>query len=44
MKLGVKVQPIQRYEETEYASASFASINQVIEALCIKVKEQVFFA
>ena len=44
MKLGVKVQQIQRYEETEYASASFARINQVIQALEIEVKEEVFFA
>ena len=40
-KLGVKEQQIQRYEETEYASASLSRVNQVIEALDIEVREEV---
>lgn len=40
-KLGVKEQQIQRYEETDYASASLSRVNQVIKALDIEVKEEV---
>ncbi len=32
-RLGVKTQQIQRYESTEYESASFARIRKVVEAL-----------
>lgn len=40
-KLGVKEQQIQRYEETDYASASLNRVNEVIKALDIEVKEEV---
>jgi DNA-binding XRE family transcriptional regulator len=40
-KLGVKEQQIQRYEETDYASASLRRINEVIQALDIEVREEV---
>jgi ribosome-binding protein aMBF1 (putative translation factor) len=40
-KLGVKEQQIQRYEETDYASASLNRINEVIKALDIEVREEV---
>ncbi len=40
-KLGVKEQQIQRYEETDYASASLSRINEVIKALDIKIKEDI---
>jgi transcriptional regulator with XRE-family HTH domain len=40
--LGLKEQQIQRYEATEYASASFERLKEVIAALGIKVKEEVF--
>ena len=40
-RLGLKEQQIQRYEATNYASASLARVNQVIEALGIDVREQV---
>jgi ribosome-binding protein aMBF1 (putative translation factor) len=40
-KLGVKEQQIQRYEETDYASASLSRINEVIKALNIEVKEEI---
>lgn len=41
-RLGLKEQQIQRYEATEYASASFERINEIIHALNIKVHEHVF--
>ena len=44
MKLGIKEQQIQRYEETDYASASLARINEVIKALDIEVKEEIILA
>jgi ribosome-binding protein aMBF1 (putative translation factor) len=40
-KLGVKEQQIQRYEETDYASASLSRLNEVIKALDIEVKEEI---
>lgn len=40
-RLGVKEQQIQRYEATNYASASMERVGQVIEALGIDVREQV---
>jgi ribosome-binding protein aMBF1 (putative translation factor) len=40
-KLGVKEQQIQRYEETDYASASLTRVNEVIKALEIEVKEEI---
>jgi len=40
--LGLKEQQIQRYEATEYASASLARINEVVQALGIDLEKQVF--
>lgn len=40
-KLGLKEQQIQRYEETEYASASLGRLYEVIKALDIEVREEV---
>jgi ribosome-binding protein aMBF1 (putative translation factor) len=40
-KLGLKEQQIQRYEETEYASASLGRVYEVIKALDIEVREEV---
>ena len=40
-RLGLKEQQIQRYEATNYASASMERVGQVIEALGIEVREQV---
>ncbi len=40
-KLGIKEQQIQRYEETDYASASLNRVNEVIRALDIEVREEV---
>lgn len=36
-RLGVKTQQIQRYEATEYESASFARIRKVVEALGLRM-------
>jgi transcriptional regulator with XRE-family HTH domain/Zn-dependent peptidase ImmA (M78 family) len=41
-RLGLKEQQIQRYEATDYASASFTRILEIIQALGIKVREDVF--
>lgn len=41
-RLGIKEQQIQRYEDTEYASASFTRLIEVSQALGIKVREDVF--
>src|SRR5206468_3589307 len=40
-RLGIKEQQIQRYEATGYASASLKRINQVIQALGVRVREEV---
>jgi ribosome-binding protein aMBF1 (putative translation factor) len=40
-RLGMKEQQIQRYEATNYASASMERVGQVIDALGIEVREQV---
>lgn len=40
-RLGLKEQQIQRYEETEYASASFARLVEVSRAIGIQVREEV---
>ena len=39
-KLGLKEQQIQRYEASDYATASFARIKQVIEALNLRITEE----
>ncbi len=36
-RLGVKTQQVQRYEATEYESASFARIRKVIQALGLRM-------
>lgn len=36
-RLGVKTQQIQRYEATEYESASFARVLEVVQALGLKM-------
>ena len=43
-RLGLKEQQIQRYEATEYASASLTRIRAVAEALGLIVHEQVLLA
>lgn len=40
-RLGLKEQQMQRYEATDYASASLARVSEVIAALGIEVKEAV---
>ena len=39
--VGLKEQQIQRYEETEYASASFSRLQEIIAALGLEVKEKI---
>ncbi len=41
-RLGMKEQQIQRYENTEYGSASFTTLVSIVEALDLKVTEDVF--
>jgi ribosome-binding protein aMBF1 (putative translation factor) len=43
-RLGVKEQQVQRYEATEYASASLARVRAVIQALGVTVTEEISFA
>ena len=40
-RLGVKEQQVQRYEATEYSSASLARVRAVISALGVNVREEV---
>jgi ribosome-binding protein aMBF1 (putative translation factor) len=40
-RLGVKTQQIQRYEATEYESASFARIRKVVQALGLRMPKPV---
>jgi ribosome-binding protein aMBF1 (putative translation factor) len=40
-RLGLKEQQIQRYEATDYASASLARVNEIIRALGLKVREEI---
>ncbi len=44
LRLGLKEQQIQRYEATEYASASLSRVGAVIAALNIRVREEVFLS
>ncbi len=39
-RLGLKEQQIQRYEATDYASASFTRIGEVVSALGVQVDEE----
>jgi transcriptional regulator with XRE-family HTH domain/Zn-dependent peptidase ImmA (M78 family) len=41
-KLGLKEQQIQRYEATNYSTASFDRIKEVITALGIKINKEIF--
>lgn len=40
-RLGIKEQQVQRYEDTEYASASFARLLEVSRAIGVQVREEV---
>jgi len=40
--VGLKEQQIQRYEETEYSSASYSRLREIIHALGLEVKEDIF--
>src|SRR6266436_3883135 len=42
-KLGLKEQQIQRYESTDYQGASFDRIQQIVKALGLRVRQEVFF-
>ena len=42
MKLGIKEQQIQRYEASDYQSASLARVSEVIRALGLRVRKEVF--
>jgi ribosome-binding protein aMBF1 (putative translation factor) len=41
-RVGLKEQQIQRYEETDYASASFSRLQEIIEALGLDIEEKIF--
>jgi transcriptional regulator with XRE-family HTH domain len=41
-RLGMKEQQLQRYESTDYRTASMARLREVVEALGITVREEVF--
>lgn len=41
-RLGVKAQQVQRYEATDYMGASLARVGEVVKALGIQVREDVF--
>jgi DNA-binding XRE family transcriptional regulator len=41
-RLGVKEQQVQRYEATDYAGASLSRVTEVIRALGLHVREDVF--
>jgi transcriptional regulator with XRE-family HTH domain len=41
-KLGLKEQQVQRYEATDYAGANLERLGQVIDALGLRVREDVF--
>lgn len=43
-RLGLKEQQIQRYEATDYASASFARVSAIIDALGLSVREEVLLS
>ncbi len=40
--MGLKEQQIQRYEATEYASVSLRRVGEVVAALGLRVKEEVY--
>lgn len=41
-RLGIKEQQLQRYEADEYATASIVRLKQVIQALGLRVREEIF--
>jgi transcriptional regulator with XRE-family HTH domain/Zn-dependent peptidase ImmA (M78 family) len=41
-RLGLKEQQIQQYESTEYAAASITRIQEIIQALGIQIREDIF--
>lgn len=41
-RLGLKEQQVQRYESTDYVSASLGRLKEVIDALGVNVREEVF--
>jgi transcriptional regulator with XRE-family HTH domain/Zn-dependent peptidase ImmA (M78 family) len=41
-RLGMKEQLIQKYENTMYSSASFSRLQEIINALDLKIKEDIF--
>ena len=41
-RVGLKEQQIQRYEETDYASASFSRLQEIIKALGLDIEEKIF--
>ena len=43
-RLGIKPQQVQRYEATEYESASFARIRNAIQALGLRIPKPVRLA
>jgi len=43
-RLGLKEQQVQKYEATDYTSASLERVRAVIQALGVTVKEEVFLA
>ena len=40
-RLGLKEQQIQRYEATEYTSASWSRVSEVVRALGLRVREEI---
>jgi transcriptional regulator with XRE-family HTH domain len=42
VKLGLKEQQIQRYESTDYQGASFDRIQQIVKALGLRIRQEVF--
>jgi ribosome-binding protein aMBF1 (putative translation factor) len=40
-RLGVKSQQIQRYEASDYQTASFARLSEIARLLCLRVRETV---
>ena len=43
-RLGMKEQQLQRYESTDYRSASMARLREIVEALGVTVRGEVFLA
>ena len=41
-RLGMKEQQLQRYEATDYQSASMARLREIVDALGVSVREEVF--